>query len=103
MWKQAVEKAGSTDVNKVIEAMHGQSFESPSGYTLVMDKANHHLRKPAMIGEIQPNGQFKIVWQTATTVRATPYAEHLSPYYWGSDKPIVTVTENTFRESKPKQ
>jgi urea transport system substrate-binding protein len=103
MWKQAVEKAQSTDVDKVREAMHGQTFEAPSGYTLVMDKTNHHLRKPAMVGEIQADGQFKIVWQTPETLRATPYAEHLSSYYWGSDQAIVTVTDDTFREKTKQQ
>ncbi len=34
MWAQAVEKAGSTEVDKVREAMAGQSFKAPSGYTL---------------------------------------------------------------------
>lgn len=51
MWAQAVEKAGSTEVDKVREAMAEQSFKAPSGYTLVMDKSNHHLHKPVMIGE----------------------------------------------------
>ncbi|XKD40133.1 hypothetical protein PA7078_00180 [Pseudomonas aeruginosa] len=61
MWAQAVEKAGSTEVDKVREAMAGQSFKAPSGYTLVMDKSNHHLHKPVMIGEIQDDGQFEVV------------------------------------------
>ena len=34
MWKQAVEKAGTTDVDKVRDAMAGQTFAAPSGYTL---------------------------------------------------------------------
>ena len=37
------------------------SFKAPSGYTLVMDKSNHHLHKPVMIGEIQDDGQFEVV------------------------------------------
>ncbi len=37
MWKQAVEKAKSTDVDKVIAAMGGQTFKAPSGFTLEMD------------------------------------------------------------------
>jgi len=53
MWKQAVEKAKSTDVDKVIAAMAGQSFAAPSGYTLKMDETNHHLHKPVFIGDDQ--------------------------------------------------
>ncbi len=52
MWAQAVTKAGTTDVDKVREAMAGQTFNAPSGFTLTMDATNHHLHKPVMIGEI---------------------------------------------------
>ncbi len=64
MWAQAVTKAGTTDVDKVREAMAGQTFNAPSGFTLTMDATNHHLHKPVMIGEIEGNGQFNVVWQT---------------------------------------
>jgi urea transport system substrate-binding protein len=82
MWAQAVTKAGSTDVDKVREAMAGQTFAAPSGYTLTMDKTNHHLHKPVMIGEVQDDGQFNVVWQTEGPVRAQPW----SPYIPGNDK-----------------
>ncbi|WBH91442.1 Aliphatic amidase expression-regulating protein [Pseudomonas aeruginosa] len=82
MWAQAVEKAGSTEVDKVREAMAGQSFKAPSGYTLVMDKSNHHLHKPVMIGEIQDDGQFEVVWKTPEPLRAQPW----SPFISGNEK-----------------
>jgi urea transport system substrate-binding protein len=82
MWAQAVEKAGTTDVGKVREALAGQSFAAPSGYTLTMDKTNHHLHKPVMIGEIQEDGQFSVVWQTEGPLRAQPW----SPFIPGNDK-----------------
>ena len=82
MWAQAVTKAGTTDVDKVREAMAGQEFVSPDGYTMVMDKTNHHLHKPVMIGEVQEDGQFNVVWQTEGPVRAQPW----SPYIPGNDK-----------------
>lgn len=81
MWAQAVEKAGTTNVDKVREAMAGQSFKAPSGFTLTMDKTNHHLHKPVMIGEILPNGQFQVVWKTKTTIRAQPW----SPFIPGNE------------------
>ena len=81
MWKQAVEKAGTTDTNKVIAAMGGQTFKSPSGYTLTMDATNHHLHKPVMIGEIKPDGQFNVVWKTQGPLRAQPW----SPYIAGNE------------------
>jgi urea transport system substrate-binding protein len=64
MWAQAVTKAGSTDVAPVRQAMIGQSVVSPGGYTAVMNE-NHHITKPVMIGEVQGDGQFKIVFRSA--------------------------------------
>ncbi|NUU04479.1 urea ABC transporter substrate-binding protein [Herbaspirillum robiniae] len=81
MWAQAVEKAKSTDTDKVIAAMAGQTFKAPSGYTLEMDKTNHHLHKPVMIGEIKADGQFNVVNKTKTTIRAQPW----SPYIPGNE------------------
>ena len=81
MWKQAVEKAKSTDTDKVIAAMSGQTFKAPSGYELTMDKTNHHLHKPVMIGEIKADGQFSVVWKTKGPIRAQPW----SPYIEGNE------------------
>jgi urea transport system substrate-binding protein len=82
MWKQAVEKAKSVEVNKVIAAMAGQTFKAPSGFVAKMDEKNHHLHKPVFIGEVQANGQFKIVWKTAGPVRANPWSKFID----GNDK-----------------
>ncbi|MDB5804427.1 MAG: urea transporter substrate-binding protein [Betaproteobacteria bacterium] len=82
MWKQAVEKAKSTDTDKVIAAMAGQTFKAPSGFVAKMDERNHHLHKPVFIGEVQANGQFRVVWKTPGPVRANPW----SPYIPGNDK-----------------
>ena len=85
MWKQAVEKAKSTDVDKVRAAMIGQSVAAPSGFTLSMD-GNHHLHKPVMIGEIRGDGQFNVVWKTKTAIRAQPW----SPFIAGNEgKPDI--------------
>ena len=81
MWKQAVEQAGTTNVDKVIEAMGGQTFNAPNGYTVKMDETNHHLHKPVYIGEIQPDGQFDVVWQTDGPIRAQPW----SPFIEGNE------------------
>src|SRR5579863_657094 len=76
MWVQAVQQAGTTDVNAVRQAMIGQRVKSPSGFEVVMG-ANHHMAKPVMIGEIQANGQFAIVYKTkALPPQAwSPYVE----------------------------
>ena len=82
MWKQAVEKAKSTDTDKVIAAMGGQTFKAPDGFTIEMDAKNHHLHKPVFTGEIQADGQFKTVWKTKTPIKAQPW----SPFVAGNDK-----------------
>jgi len=81
MWKQAAEKAQSVEVDKVRPAMYGQTFKAPSGFTLTMDKSNHHLHKPVMIGEVQGNGQFSVVYRTQGPIRANPW----SPFIPGNE------------------
>ena len=76
MWKQAVEKAASTEVDKVREAMIGQKFKAPSGFELEMD-GNHHLHKPVLIGEIQDDGQFEVVYETPGLVLGDEWSDFL--------------------------
>ncbi|QHI99781.1 urea ABC transporter substrate-binding protein [Xylophilus rhododendri] len=82
MWAQAVEKAKSTDTDKVIAAMAGQTFKAPDGFTIKMDEKNHHLHKPVFVGEIKADGQFNVVWKTPGPIKAKPW----SPYIEGNDK-----------------
>lgn len=77
MWRQAVEQAGTTDVDAVRQAVAGQSFKAPSGFEIKMDEKNHHLHKPVVIGEIKEDGQFQIVWQTKGPIRAAPWSPHV--------------------------
>jgi urea transport system substrate-binding protein len=81
LWKQAVEQAKTTDVDQVIDALSGQAFDAPSGFTIQMDKTNHHLHKPVYIGEINEDGQFNIVWKTKGPIRAQPW----SPFIEGNE------------------
>jgi urea transport system substrate-binding protein len=82
MWKQAVEKAKSFEVDKVRTAMGGQTFKAPSGFTAKMDEKNHHLHKPVLIGEVKADGQFNVVWKTKGPIKAQPW----SPFIAGNDK-----------------
>jgi len=81
MWKQAVEKAGTTAVAPVIEAMAGQKFNAPCGFELTMDGTNHHLHKPVMIAEVRADGQFTVVHKTRGPIRAQPW----SPFIAGNE------------------
>ncbi len=76
MWAQAVAKAGTTAVDAVRTAMIGQKFAAPCGYTEEM-LANHHLSKPVMIGEIQADGQFNIVYKTPEVVPAENWSRFI--------------------------
>jgi urea transport system substrate-binding protein len=77
MWVQAVEQAGTTNVDAVRQAMYGQKVKAPSGYESVMN-TNHHLSKPVMIGEVQGNGQFQIVWQTKGPIKADAWSPFIA-------------------------
>ena len=76
MWAQAVVDAGSTEVNAVEKAMIGQTVENLTGGTAVMNK-NHHLSKPVLIGEIQEDGQFEVVWETEGVVAGDAWSDFL--------------------------
>ena len=76
MWKQAVEQAGTTDVDAVRQAMYGQEVANLTGGTAVMN-TNHHLSKPVLIGEVQDDGQFDIVWETEGTVVGDAWSDFL--------------------------
>ena len=78
MWAQAVAKAGTTDTDKVIAAMAGQTFQAPGGFMSTMDKANHHLHKPVFIGEVKADGQFNVVWKTKGPVVADPWSDYIA-------------------------
>jgi urea transport system substrate-binding protein len=84
MWKQAVEKAKSFEVDKVRVATYGQTFKAPSGITSKMDEKNHHLHKAVFIGEVKGDGQFNVVWKTKGPVKAQPW----SPFIPGNDKKV---------------
>ncbi len=78
MWAQAVAKAKTTDTDKVIAAMAGQTYPAPGGFMSTMDAKNHHLHKPVFIGEIKADGQFNVVWKTKGPVVADPWSDYIA-------------------------
>jgi len=76
MWVKAVEKAGTTDPKKVQDALIGIKVANLTGGTSEM-LANHHITKPVLIGEIQKNGQFDIVWETEDLVAGDAWSNFL--------------------------
>jgi urea transport system substrate-binding protein len=76
MWVQAVEKAGTTDPDKVIDAMIGVAVPNLSGgYSAMLP--NHHITKPVLIGEVQADGQFETVWKTPGLVAGDEWSDYL--------------------------
>jgi urea transport system substrate-binding protein len=79
MWVKAVEKAGTIDPDKVIDALPGIKQANLTGGTSEM-LPNHHISKPVFIGEIKGDGQFDVVWKTEGLVPGAAW----SPYLEGS-------------------
>ena len=76
MWIKAVEKAGTTDADKVIDALVGIEVPNLTGGISKM-LPNHHITKPVLIGEIQADGQFEVVSQTDGLVPGDAWSDFL--------------------------
>ncbi|MFT5720572.1 MAG: urea transport system substrate-binding protein [Motiliproteus sp.] len=76
MWVEAVKKAGTTDPAAVQDAMIGISVPNLTGGYSSMG-ANHHITKPVLIGEIQSDGQFEVVWKTSGLVLGDAWSDFL--------------------------
>ena len=83
LWAQAVEKAGTTDVDAVLTALPGTETPNLTG-GIARVLPNHHITKPVYIGEVQANGQFDVVWETDGTVPGDAWSDYL---------PVSEVTE----------
>ncbi len=76
MWVKAVEAAGTTDTDAVIDAMVGVAVPNlTGGFSAMMP--NHHITKPVLVGEIQDDGQFEVVWETAGLVPGDAWSDFL--------------------------
>tara|TARA_A100001391_G_scaffold12879_2_gene7652 strand:+ start:172 stop:1473 length:1302 start_codon:yes stop_codon:yes gene_type:complete len=74
LWKMAVEKAGSFDIDKIREASPGIEFKkAPEGYVRIHE--NHHLWSKTRIGRAQPNGQYEVVYETKELMEPDPFPE----------------------------
>jgi urea transport system substrate-binding protein len=76
MWVKAVEKAGTTDPDKVIDSIVGIEVPNLTGGVSKM-LPNHHITKPVLIGEIKEDGQFDTVWQTDGLVSGEAWSKYL--------------------------
>ncbi len=83
LWKAAVEKAGSFDVDKVREALGNIKFEGPGG-ELRIDPKTQHAYKRFRLGRVGKNRQFEIVYQSADNIAPDPYPQSVFPG-WSCD------------------
>jgi urea transport system substrate-binding protein len=78
LFARAAARAGSTDSGAVRKAARGLIFSAPEGLVRI-DPRNQHTWKVARIGQVEQNGQFKIVWSSEEPVRPEPYPDLLFP------------------------
>jgi urea transport system substrate-binding protein len=76
LWKQAVEKAGTTDLDKVRAAAYGQTIDAPEGKVTM--GANHHISKIVRIGQVRGDGLFDIVYATPAPVEPVPWNQFVN-------------------------
>ena len=76
MWVKAVEKAKSFETNAVIDALPGIEAPNLSGGVSKM-LPNHHITKPVLIGEVQADGQFDVVYRTNGLVPGDAWSDFL--------------------------
>jgi urea transport system substrate-binding protein len=76
MWVKAVEQAGTTDSDKVIDTLPGITVPNLSGGMSQM-LPNHHITKPVFIGEVRGDGQFNVVWKTPNLLPGEAWSPHL--------------------------
>jgi urea transport system substrate-binding protein len=73
LWKAAVEKAKSFEVNDVVAASSGIELQTaPEGYVKIHD--NHHLWSKLRVGEVLENGQFKVLYESGL-IEPDPFPE----------------------------
>ena len=75
LWKQAVEKAGTEDLEAVRKAAIGQEFDAPEGSVKMYP--NHHISKTVRIGQVNDDGLFDIVWTSDGPVAPIPWNQYV--------------------------
>ena len=75
LWKQAVEQAGTTDLEPVRAAAVGQAFDAPQGR--VEMQPNHHISQTVRLGQVREDGLFDIVWSTDDALEPIPWNQYV--------------------------
>lgn len=75
LWKQAVEQAGTTDLEAVRAAAVGQTLDAPQG-TVEM-QPNHHISQTVRLGQVRDDGLFDVVWSTEGSLEPIPWNQYV--------------------------
>lgn len=75
LWKLAVERAGSTDLERVRKALPMVKLKGPMGVELGFEK-NHFLARPLFIGALRADGAYDVLWRSAGALPAEPFNRH---------------------------
>jgi urea transport system substrate-binding protein len=86
VWKAAVEKANSFEVDAVVPAVLGLEFDAPGGKKK-MHATNHHTFKPVYIGKIRADGQFDVISKSDGLVEPEAFSRYIK------EESKVTQTE----------
>jgi len=78
LYKAMVEKAGTFNVDEVIDSAGDVTFDAPEG-TVTVNGENHHIAKTALIGEVQPNKLIDTIWSSGEPIEPDPF---LKGYDW---------------------
>lgn len=74
LWKAAVEKAGSFDIDKVRAASPGiELATAPEGYVKI--HKNHHLWSKTRVGHAKKDGQYDVVFESEELIEPDPFPE----------------------------
>ena len=75
----------SVGIDEVRRRLAGLRLNAPSGYEVAMDAANHHLHKPAIVGEMTAEGRIVPVWKSAGLIAPDPW----SPWIDHTERPLI--------------
>ena len=68
----ALQRAGTLDTQRLVEAALGLSFEAPEG-AIQIDPDNNHTWLTPRIGRVRRDGSFDVVWEAKAALKPDPY------------------------------
>ena len=72
LFARALQRVGSMDTRKLVQAVHQVGFDAPEGRLSILAENNHCVLTPR-IGVCRADGRFDIVWESGEPVKPDPY------------------------------